>query len=128
MNRRVTVVYDGQCHLCSGHARMVLWWDKADAIRLVALQSEEGRSLYEGFGLDPDDPETMVVIENGCLIRDSDAVLAVWETLGAPWSWSRPLRLVPRAFRDPLYRFVARNRYRLFGKRETCWLPDQLGR
>ncbi len=120
------VVYDGLCHLCSGHARMVLRWDKGRAIRLVALHSDEGRALYRRFGMDPEDPDSMVVLKDDRLVRDRDAVLAVWKALGAPWSWSRPLSAVPRAVRDPLYRLVARNRYRLFGKRETCWLPDRV--
>jgi predicted DCC family thiol-disulfide oxidoreductase YuxK len=128
MSSQMIVVFDGLCHLCSGHARMVHRWDKARAIRLVALHSDEGRKLYKRFGLDPDDPETMVVMRNDGLIRDSDAVLEVWKALGSPWAWSRPLRHIPNALRDPLYRFIARNRYRLLGKRETCWLPGQARR
>lgn len=58
-------------------------------------------------------------------LRDSDAVLAIYAGLGQPWSAAAAaLRLAPRAIRDPLYRWVARNRYRLFGRREVCWLPS----
>jgi predicted DCC family thiol-disulfide oxidoreductase YuxK len=128
MKRQIIVVYDGLCHLCSGHARMVLRRDKGRAICLVPLHSEEGRGLYHSFGLDPDDPDSMVVVKDGTLIRDSDAVLAVWSALGSPWSWSGPVRHFPKGLRDSMYRFVARNRYRLFGKRETCWLPDPMAR
>jgi predicted DCC family thiol-disulfide oxidoreductase YuxK len=57
-------------------------------------------------------------------LTDSDAVIAIWRGLGWPWRLAALARLVPRALRDPVYRWVARNRYRLFGRRRTCWLPD----
>ncbi len=58
------------------------------------------------------------------MLRDSDAVLRIYEGLGWPWRVAALARLVPRPLRDPVYRLVARNRYRLFGRRETCWLPS----
>lgn len=88
------------------------------------MQSEAGISLYRKFGIDPTDPETMIVVDGETVLRDSDAVLAIWSGLGWPWRALAALKLVPSVFRDPLYRLVARNRYRLFGKRETCWIPN----
>ncbi len=57
--------------------------------------------------------------------RDSDAILAIYQGLGFPWSLARILRIVPASWRDPVYRLVARNRYRLFGRRETCWVAPE---
>ncbi len=57
-------------------------------------------------------------------LRDSDAVLAIWRGLGWPWRALGVFGLVPRGLRDGAYRWVARNRYRLFGRRETCWVPS----
>jgi predicted DCC family thiol-disulfide oxidoreductase YuxK len=117
------VVFDALCPLCSANARFILKRDRARRFRLASVQSDVGRALYTRFGLDADDPDTMLVVHGDRLYRDSDAVLAIARALGAPWSAAAAARLVPRALRDAAYRWVARNRYRLFGRRETCWLP-----
>jgi len=119
----VIVVFDALCPLCSANARFILKRDRARRFRLASVQSDAGRALYRRFSLDPDDPQTMLVVDGDRLHRDSDAVLAIARGLGAPWSTAGVLRLVPRPLRDAAYRLVARNRYRLFGRRETCWLP-----
>ena len=116
-------VFDALCPLCSANARFILRHDRARTLRLASVQSEAGRGLYERFGLDAGDPETMLVVDGDRLHRDSDAVLAIARRLGAPWSAAAAVRLVPRRVRDAAYRWVARNRYRLFGRRDTCWLP-----
>jgi predicted DCC family thiol-disulfide oxidoreductase YuxK len=119
----VIVVFDALCPLCSANARFLLKRDGARVFRLASVQSEAGRALYRRFGLDADDPDTMLVVDGDRLLRDSDAVLAIARGLGAPWSGAVMFRLVPRRLRDAAYRWVARNRYRLFGRRDTCWLP-----
>jgi predicted DCC family thiol-disulfide oxidoreductase YuxK len=72
----------------------------------------------------------MIVVERDRVLRDSDAVLAIFAGLGWPWRALAALRLIPRLVRDPAYRWLARNRYRFFGRRETCWVPtpDQASR
>jgi predicted DCC family thiol-disulfide oxidoreductase YuxK len=119
----VIVVFDSLCPLCSANARFILRHDRRRAFRLASVQSEAGRGLYHRFGLDADDPETMLVVDGERLYRDSDAVLVIARGLGRPWAAARLLARVPRPVRDAAYRVVARNRYRLFGRRETCWLP-----
>ena len=121
---RPVVVYDAMCVLCSANARFLLRHDRQGHFRLASMQSEAGAALYRRFGIDPADPESMIVVQGGEALRDSDAILAVWSALEWPWRALGALRLVPRALRDPVYRFVARHRYRLFGRRETCWVPD----
>ena len=117
------IVFDAKCVLCSANARLVLKHDRAARFRLTSMQSETGIELYRRFGLDPADPETLLLVESGRLRRDSDAVLAIFEGLGWPWRAASAARLVPSRLRDAAYRWVARNRYRLFGRRETCWVP-----
>jgi len=119
----VIVVFDALCPLCSANARFILRRDRARRFRLASVQSEAGRALYLRFGLDADDPDTMLVVDGDRLFRDSDAVLAIARGLGAPWSAAAVASLAPRHLRDAAYRWVARNRYRLFGRRDTCWLP-----
>jgi predicted DCC family thiol-disulfide oxidoreductase YuxK len=117
------IVFDSLCRLCSGNARFILRHDRRAYFRLASLQSEAGANLYRRFGLDPADPDSLILVDGDRLLRDSDAVLAIYEGLGWPWRAAAIGRLLPRAVRDPLYRWVARNRHRLFGRRGTCWRP-----
>ena len=118
------IVFDAECLLCSANAQFVLVHDRRDRFLLASMQGEAGSALYRHFGIDPADPDTLIVVEGDRVRRDSDAILAIWAGLGWPWRAGAILRLVPRVLRDSVYRWVARHRYRLFGKRDTCWLPD----
>lgn len=117
------IVFDALCVLCSANAQFVLRHDRRREFRLASMQGEVGRALYDKFGIDPRQPETMIVVKGNEALRNSDAVIAIWSGLDLPWRLLAVAKIVPRAVRDPLYRWVARNRYRLFGERETCWLP-----
>lgn len=87
------------------------------------MQGEVGSEIYRKFGIDPISPDTIVVVTGNRALRDSDAVLSIYDGLGWPWRMLSAFKIIPRALRDPAYRLFARNRYRIFGKRETCWLP-----
>ncbi|MFA5121778.1 thiol-disulfide oxidoreductase DCC family protein [Zavarzinia sp.] len=117
------VVFDAMCVLCSANAQFILKHDRAGRFRLASMQGAVGTALYRRFGIDPADPDTMVVVDGDRCLRDSDAVLAIWAGLPWPWRGVAVFRLVPRGLRDAVYRLVARNRYRLFGRRESCWMP-----
>jgi len=127
MNRPITLVFDADCLLCSANARFVSRNDKAARFRLLSLQSEEGAAIYRRFGIDPADAETLILVEGERMRRDSDAVFAVAEGLGWPWRLAAIGRVVPPPLRDGLYRRVARNRYRLFGRSSSCVLPARHG-
>ncbi|MBO9622921.1 MAG: DUF393 domain-containing protein [Sphingomonas sp.] len=116
------ILFDAECVLCSANARFVLTHDKAGVFRLASMQGEVGAAVYRRHGMDPRNPSSMLVVEADRMRQDSDAVLSIYERLGFPWRLLGILRIVPAILRDPLYRWVARNRYRLFGKRETCWV------
>ena len=124
MESRPIIVFDAECLLCSANAQFVLDHDRQGRFLLASMQGEAGSALYRRFGIDPADPNTLIVVDGDRVRRDSDAILAIWSGLGWPWRAGAMFRLVPRLLRDPVYRWVARNRYRLFGKRDTCWLPD----
>ena len=117
------ILFDAMCVLCSANARFVLRHDHRGLFRLASMQGEAGAALYRRFGMDPDNPDSLIIVEGERLLRDSDAVLAIYAALGWPWRALGLFRLVPRMIRDPLYRLIARNRYRLFGRREECWMP-----
>lgn len=118
------ILFDAECILCSANAQFVLTHDRKKRFRLAAMQGEVGSGLYRRFGIDPTNPDSIIVVDGDKMLRDSDAVLAIYAGLGWPWKALALLRLVPRVIRDPLYLLVARNRYRIFGRRESCWLPS----
>jgi predicted DCC family thiol-disulfide oxidoreductase YuxK len=118
------ILFDAMCVLCSANAGFVLRHDGQGHFRLAAMQGEVGQTLYRRFGIDPADPDTLIVVTGDRACRNSDAILAIWRGLGWPWRALCVFGFVPRGLRDPLYRWVARNRYRLFGRRESCWVPD----
>ena len=115
---RDIIVFDPRCVLCSANARFVLRHDKSHRFALAAMQDDAGRAIYANAGIDPTNPETLVVVTSNAVLRNSDAVLYIYRRLGWPWRAAAVFSLVPRTVRDPLYRLIARNRYRLFGKRE----------
>lgn len=118
------IVFDATCVLCSANAQFVLRHDRSARFRLASMQGRIGAELYRRCGIDPDNPETLIVVEQGAVLRNSDAALAIYSGLGWPWKTLAFLRIIPRALRDPLYLWIARHRYRIFGRRETCWVPS----
>ena len=127
---RPLIVFDGVCVLCSASARFVMGHDEAGRFRLTAAQSPLGQALYRHFGLSPTALDTFLLIEDGRAWFKADAALRVARRLGPPWSLAAIIQILPRALRDAAYDLVARNRYRVFGRRDTCFLPnaDQAGR
>lgn len=126
MTRPATPIwlYDGVCVLCSGGVRYTLRHERGHDIRFVAIQSHEGRELAQAHGIDPDEPDSFLFIENGRALAKSDGVLALARHLNGPVRLLLLGRALPKAWRDWLYDRVARNRYRLFGKKDTCEIPD----
>lgn len=121
---RPVIVFDALCVLCAANAQFVLRHDRDRRFRLASMQAPLGAALYRRHGIDPADPDTLLLIERGRVLRDSDAVLAIYAGCGWPWRAASSLRMIPRAMRDPIYRWIARHRYSIFGKRETCWMPS----
>ena len=122
---RPVIIFDGYCALCSGWARFVLRHDSDGKFRLLRAQSPLGRALYVHYGLDPEDYETNILLADGVASFKSEGSIRMAEGLGAPWSLAAVFRILPRPLRDRLYDLVARNRLRLFGKRETCYMPER---
>ena len=117
------ILYDGVCVFCSRWIRFVATRDVKRRFRFTAIQSGYGARLARAFGIDPQDPDTNAVIHGGVACFKSDAALTVLSRLPG-WSWVRVLRAFPKPWRDAAYNLVARNRYRLFGKYEECFVPD----
>lgn len=122
---RSVLLFDGVCHLCHASVQFVIQRERSPALLFAALQSDTGRALLRGVNLPEDYAASLVLFEDGRMFTRSDAALRVAGHLRVPWSWLRVFRLVPRVLRDPLYSWVARNRYRWFGREdEACLVPD----
>lgn len=116
-------LFDGVCNFCSGSVASILRLDRRGAIRFVPLQSAYGRRLCVGAGLDPDDPQSFLFFDRGRPLERSAAILALLDWLPAPWRWARVLAIAPEPWRDRAYDWLARNRYRLFGRKDVCMVP-----
>jgi predicted DCC family thiol-disulfide oxidoreductase YuxK len=117
------ILFDGVCIFCSRWVRFVAERDTAGRFRFTPIQSDYGARLARTFGIDPDDPDTNAVIHGGEAFLKSDAALTVLSLLPS-WSWVRVLFAVPRPLRNAVYSLIARNRYRIFGKYDACFVPD----
>ena len=117
------ILYDGVCVFCSRWVRFVAERDVQRRFRFTAIQSGYGTRLAQAFGINPDDPDTNAVVHGGVAYFKSDAALTVLSNLPG-WKWVRVLRSVPKPLRDAAYSLIARNRYRIFGKYEQCFVPD----
>ncbi len=122
-NTHAVLLFDGVCNLCNGFVQFILLRDKGGYFQFASLQSEEGQKLLEEHGLEPDALDTVVLIEDGQAFTHSEVALRVGPRLDGFWSWVRIFRILPAGFRDWVYNWVARNRYRWFGKKDQCMLP-----
>lgn len=119
------IIFDGVCVLCSHWVDFILRHDRAGRFRLAAMQGQRGRALLVANGLSPDDPVSFLLVDQGQGYRDTDAIARVLGQLGKPWRMAGAmLRAIPQCLRDPVYRWIARHRYRLFGRRAQCRLPE----
>ena len=119
------VFMDGDCALCTRSARTIAKLDRVGEFRVCPIQSALGRGMLKHYGLDPDDPESWLYLADGKAYTSLDAVIRVGQRLGGWGRTLRILRILPRRAQDWLYRRIARNRYRLFGRTHMCDLPDR---
>lgn len=127
---RALMVFDGACPMCSGSARLVLRRDRRARIRVASAQSPLGQALYRHYGLKADDPQTLILLQDGRAHLRSDAVIRIAQALGGAGRLALPARILPRALRDAAYDWVARNRLR-FWPDNVCELspgidPDRI--
>ena len=129
------VLFDGKCNLCNGAVQFMIDHERKPDMKFAPLQSDLAeKRLTEAVGetqskalvlgaTGEGDPDTIVVIENGKAFTHSTAALKIASHLKAPWRWAVVFYVMPRFLRDIVYRFIARNRYRWFGKSESCRVP-----
>jgi predicted DCC family thiol-disulfide oxidoreductase YuxK len=124
------IFYDGVCGLCNRLVQFLLKHDREGRLRFASLQSDFAAKVLGRHGIDPRDLDTVHVVENydqtdERVLQRSDAILRAGRELGGFWGSSSSIaKIVPRPLRDVVYKLVATNRYRMFGKFDTCMLPD----
>ena len=122
-HKPVLILFDGVCNLCNGLVQFIIRRDPKGKFKFASLQSDVGRSLLKQFNIDPDLLHSIVVIDNGVAFQRSDAVLRIANYLGGGWKMLVAFNILPKFFRDAIYNVVATNRYRIFGKKDSCMIP-----
>ena len=117
------LLFDGVCNLCNASVQWILKRDRQAQFRFAALQSEIGQQILQRHGLVSENFDTVVLAVGEQIFLRSDAPLEIVRNLGGFWRLLYFFKIVPRPLRDAMYNFVARNRYRWFGRREACMLP-----
>lgn len=118
------IVFDGECLLCSRFFQFMLRRDRAGRFFFTTAQSPLGQRLYREQGLSTDNLDTMLVFVDGRCYQRLDALAAAMRVLPGAWPLLSLCRYLPSWIKDPVYLLIARNRYRLFGRRDQCLLPD----
>jgi predicted DCC family thiol-disulfide oxidoreductase YuxK len=119
------VLYDGVCNLCSGVVKFVINHDPKHTLNFASLQSETGKKLLKANNLESKAFDSFVFIKNGKAATHSTAALKLAQSLGFPWNLAYMFIIVPTPARDAIYWFLARNRYKWFGKKDSCMMPGE---
>ncbi len=117
------VLFDGVCNLCSSSVQFILKRDKKNQFLFGSLQGEYGQAALRKYNLPPDEFNSFMLIENDRLYTRSTGALRMLKHLGGGWSLLYAFTIVPKFIRDAVYNWIARNRYKWFGKKNECWLP-----
>ena len=119
------ILFDGVCNLCSGSVQFIIKHDPKHQFRFASLQSEFGQQVLEKFQLPMTEFGSFILLEKGVVYTKSNAALRVTKKLSGAWSALYAFMIVPKFIRNGVYDIVAKNRYKWFGKKESCWLPTQ---
>ncbi|QQS30342.1 MAG: thiol-disulfide oxidoreductase DCC family protein [Sphingobacteriales bacterium] len=117
------VLFDGVCNLCNSSVQFIIDRDTEGKFKFTSLQSNTGIALMEKFGVSTTNFDTFLLIENNRIYSKSTAALRVVRNLDGLWKLGYAFIVIPAFLRDAVYGFVARNRYRWFGREESCRIP-----
>lgn len=122
------ILFDGICNLCNSSVQFVIEHDKKDIFRFVALQSDLGKSILKHIGIDSKNIDSVILYEPGiAYYYKSTAAIEIARHLGGFFHYGTIFKIIPTGIRNTLYDYIAKNRYKWYGKQESCWLPtDEL--
>lgn len=118
------ILFDGVCNLCNKSVQFVLAHDRKQQFVFGSLQGKVGTAYLEQFKLPSNDLSSFLLVDEGILYTQSTAALRVLKQLGGGWQLLYAFIVVPRFIRDAVYDWISRNRYKWFGKMDSCWLPS----
>ncbi|MFT3936035.1 MAG: thiol-disulfide oxidoreductase DCC family protein [Chitinophagaceae bacterium] len=121
-NKKI-VLFDGVCNLCSSSVQFILKRDKKNQFLFGSLQGETGQAYLKKYNLPADNFNSFMLVEGEKLYTQSTAALRMLKHIGSAWALFYAFIIVPKFIRDAVYKFIARNRYKWFGKKEACWIP-----
>jgi predicted DCC family thiol-disulfide oxidoreductase YuxK len=118
-----TIYFDGICNLCNGFVQFVIKRDPTARLHFAALQSEAGQNMLSEYNKSTEELDSIVYVKDGKMYQKSEAVLNVLRELGGFWGLLYGFIIIPRFISDAVYDLVASNRYRMFGKLDSCMMP-----
>jgi predicted DCC family thiol-disulfide oxidoreductase YuxK len=124
MSQHHIVIFDGVCNFCNGVVNFIIRRDPKALFSFTPMQSESGKRLIEKYDATMVGVDTILLIKNGQCYERTDAAIEIAGDLTGLWSMFRVFKILPKSFRDYFYRLFARNRYKLFGRREECMIPS----
>jgi predicted DCC family thiol-disulfide oxidoreductase YuxK len=117
------ILFDGVCNLCNASVTFIIERDPSDRFRFAALQSDLGRKLTSKFGIDSEKTDSIVLLEGDTAYTKSTAALRIARKLSGAWPLLYSFIIIPKPLRDWVYGYIAKNRYRWYGKQESCMIP-----
>ncbi len=118
------ILFDGHCHMCSRVVQLILKFDRNKMFLFAPLESDAGL-FWKGKRQIPESVDSIILIEENCFLIKSDAVLKIARQLGGLFKFLLIFRVIPRSWRNRVYDLIARNRFRWFGRRESCMMPTR---
>ena len=123
MAEKSIILFDGVCNVCNGFVNFLIPRDEKDQFQFGSLQSQKVKELLNQYHYDADDLSTVILIENNKLYPQSTAVLKIFRQMNGAWPLMYTFIIIPKPIRDFVYQLIARNRYTLFGRKDSCMVP-----
>jgi len=119
-----TIYFDGVCNLCNRSVQFIIKRDKRRKFRFASLQGKAGQAMLAHYSLPQNEINSFILVEDEKVYSRSTAALRTVKLMGGPWKLLYGLIILPRFIRDPVYNWIARNRYKWFGRMEACMIPS----
>ena len=123
MAGQAIILFDGVCNVCNGFVNFLIPRDTKNHFRFGSLQSDQAKELLKTFSHSSNDLSTVILVEDNQLYSQSTAVLKIARNMGGAWPLLYGFIIIPKPIRDFFYKLFANNRYKLFGKKDSCMMP-----
>jgi predicted DCC family thiol-disulfide oxidoreductase YuxK len=123
MNSKAIILFDGVCNLCNNSVQFIIKHDQKGYFKFASLQSDAGMALADGHQI-PENVDSILLVKEGEVYTESSAIVRIAKHLDGVWKLAAAAWIIPRPLRNKLYRYIAKNRYRWFGRQNECMLPS----